>query len=330
MLPLNEETIIQAIQKTLPAVVNVKSVRVLRDRFFRVFPLEGQGSGVLFDSRGYVITNNHVIDGAEQVKVSLQDERNFDGEVIGTDPETDVAVVRITGEHLPVAELGDSDTLRVGQITIAIGNPFALDGGPTATAGVLSGVNRRVQADTGIMDLIQTDAAINPGNSGGPLVDSQGKVIGINTMVIPFARGIGFAIPVNIVKTIAEELIREGRIVRPWMGLSTLQITNALAQYYELPVQEGLLVVEVAADSPAETVGIDRGDLIVKVDNNPIKESQAFAKDVRSKSVGDSIKVEIIRDGRRGTIDITLAETPAPRIPSRKRLAPFPFNQEAT
>ena len=229
----------------------------------------------------------------------------------------------MAGDNFPVAELGDSDALRIGQITIAVGNPFGLLGGPTVTAGVLSAVNRKIQTERGVLELIQTDAAINPGNSGGPLVDSQGRVIGINTMIIPSARGIGFAIPVNLVKKISKELIQRGRVIRPWIGLTSTTITKSLAEHYGLPITEGLLTVEVAPSSPADAAGLESGDLIVEVDGEPIKETQEFVKRVRSKSIGDKVKLLIIRDGVHWTINVTLVEGPTPLIPSRHRSKTF-------
>lgn len=319
MLPVDEETIIRAVEKVVPAVVHISTVRVVRDQFFRVFPLEGQGSGVIIDPRGYIITNNHVIEGANRVQVSLPDGRSFEGDVVGMDPETDVAVIRINARDLPSVELGDSDALRIGQIAIAIGNPFGLAGGPTITAGVLGSVNRRIQTERGVMELIQTDAAINPGNSGGPLVDSHGRVIGINTMIIPFAHGIGFSIPVNIVKSIVEELIQSGRVVRPWIGLSVLTITRPLAEYYGLPAQEGLLVAGIVPGSPAEAVGLVPGDLIVEIEGKPVKESNEFVSSVRSRPIGDRVRLTIIRDGRRMTGELTLAQAPSPALLGERR-----------
>src|ERR671919_1213924 len=231
MIPVNEDLIVNAVQNVSKAVVNIASVRLVQDQLYRVFPVEGVGSGVIIDERCHVLTNNHVVDDAQTLKITLANGSVFDGKVIGTDETTDLAVVKLDStESLPFAKLGNSDDLKIGQIVIAIGNPFGLTGGPTVTAGIVSSLNRKIQFDKGILELIQTDAAINPGNSGGPLVDTNGQVIAINTAKMPYAHGIGFAVPVNTAKTILQELIKNGKVTRPWLGITTLKITNRIAR----------------------------------------------------------------------------------------------------
>ena len=196
---------------------------MLHDQLFRVFPVEGVGSGVIIDEKGYILTNNHVIDDAERLKVTLADGRVLKGKVAGTDEVTDLAVLKVESEDpLPAATLGDSDSLKAGQIVMAIGNPFGLTGGPAVTAGIVSSLDRSIQTRNGVLELIQTDAAINPGKSGGPLVDTKGEVVAINTANMPYAQGIGFAVPVNTAKKILQELIEKGKVARPWIGVASI------------------------------------------------------------------------------------------------------------
>ena len=222
MIPVNQDLIVNAVEKVSKSVVNIASVRTVHDQLFRVFPVEGVGSGVIIDERCHVLTNNHVVDEAQRLKITLTDGRMFNGKVIGTDETTDLAAIKLDStETLPFASLGNSDDLKIGQIVIAIGNPFGLTGGPTVTAGIVSSLNRKIQFEKGVLELIQTDAAINPGNSGGPLVNTEGEVIAINTAKMPYAHGIGFAVPTNIAKTVMTDLIRNGRVInRPWIGIS--------------------------------------------------------------------------------------------------------------
>src|SRR5208282_4799107 len=209
MLAVNENDVIAAVQKISPAVVSVATLRILRENMFGAIPVRGMGSGIIFDSNGGILTNHHIVEDAEKVEVLTPDGKKFHGEVLGSDAMSDVAVVRVDGENLPAVKLGDSDKLKVGQISIAIGNPYGfMLPGPAATVGVISALKRHIHVEGHMYeDLIQTDASINPGNSGGPLVDSSGMVVGVNTANIPFAQGIGFAIPINAAKRIAKEII---------------------------------------------------------------------------------------------------------------------------
>src|SRR6266480_887502 len=269
MIPVNQDLIVNAVEKVSKSVVNIANVRTVHDQLFRVFPVEGVGSGVIINERCHVLTNNHVVDEAQRLKITLADGRMFNGKVMGTDEMTDLAVVRLDStETLPFAELGNSDELKIGQIVIAIGNPFGLTGGPTVTAGIVSSLNRKIQFDKGILELIQTDAAINPGNSDGPLINTKGEVIAINTAKMPYANGIGFAVPTNIAKSVMTELIQNGRVInRPWIGISYVKITRQLAQYYGLPTKEGVLIAQVEANSPADDAGLRKGDIIEAVDS---------------------------------------------------------------
>src|SRR5438094_10550397 len=203
MIPVNEDLIVNAVESAGKAVVNIATVRTIYDQLFRVFPVEGVGSGVIINEKCHVLTNNHVVDEAQKLKITLTDGNIFDGKVMGIDETTDLAVVKLDStETLPFAALGNSDDLKIGQIVIAIGNPFGLTGGPTVTAGIVSSLNRKIQFEKGVLELIQTDAPINPGNSGGPLVNTRGEVIAVNTAKMPYAHGIGFAVPIIIANTV--------------------------------------------------------------------------------------------------------------------------------
>jgi S1-C subfamily serine protease len=238
VIPVGGDLIISAVEKISKSTVNIASVRMVQDQLFRVFPIEGVGSGVIIDENGHILTNNHVIDDAHQLKITLTDGRVLNGKVIGKDEITDLAIVKLdsfsdssnNNNNLPYAQLGNSDNLKIGQIVIAIGNPFGLAGGPTVTAGIVSSLSRNLQFESGILELIQTDAAINPGNSGGPLVNTNGEVIAINTAKMPYAHGIGFAVPINTAKLIRRDLIENGRVItRPWIGIAFIKITRQLA-----------------------------------------------------------------------------------------------------
>ena len=317
MIPINEETIINALEKVSKNVVNIASVRMVTDQLFRVFPVEGVGSGIIIDNQGHILTNYHVVDHARRLKVTLNDGKTFNAKVIGTDKLTDLAVLQIENhdnnnvfDFIPSIEFGNSDILRVGQIVIAIGNPFGLTGGPTVTTGIISSLNRNIEFEEGILELVQTDAAINPGNSGGPLVNTNGEVIAINTAKIPYAHGIGFAVPVNTAKTILQELIKYGKVNRPWLGVSTINITNRIARYYRLPTNEGALVVKVEEYSPAADAGIRPGDIIEEVDERRIEEITDLSSRIKKKKAKENTLLSLNRYGRRFNISVTLENQP--------------------
>jgi serine protease Do len=285
---------------------------MVKDQLLRIFPVEGVGSGVIIDKKGHILTNYHVIDKADKLKITTTDGNFFDGFVIGTDKLTDLAIMRIESkEAFSFAELGNSENLKIGQIVIAIGNPFGLPGGPTVTAGIISSLNRNLQFENGVMELIQTDAAINPGNSGGPLIDTNGKVIGINTAKIPYAQGMGFAIPINVVKTIQLDLIEKGQVTnRPWMGISTIKITRQLARYYGLPTREGVLITEVQKNSPAGFADLRKGDIIESLDGKRIIDPMQISSNIRKKNVKDKVTVRINRYGKQFDREIQLLAQP--------------------
>ncbi len=324
MISINEDTLISAVEKVTKNVVNIASVRMVTDELLRIFPIEGVGSGILIDNQGHILTNYHVVDHARRLKVTIYDGKTFNAKVIGTDKLTDLAVLKIEFDSnninnntninrldtIPSAELGDSDSLRVGQIAIAVGNPFGLTGGPTVTTGIISSLNRNIEFEDGILELVQTDAAINPGNSGGPLVNTNGEIIAINTAKIPYAHGIGFAVPVNTAKTILQELIQYGKVNRPWLGVSTIKITSRIASYYRLPTNEGALVVKVEEYSPAADAGIRQGDIIEEIDEKRIEEITELSSRIKKKKVNEKTLLSVNRYGRRFDISVTLENQP--------------------
>lgn len=312
MIPVDENVLTGAVEKAGKSVVNIASVRMMHDQLFRVFPVEGVGSGVIIDDRGHILTNNHVIDDAERLKVTTADGRVLKGRVVGSDETTDLAVIKVeSDEPLPHAQLGDSSTLKVGQIVLAIGNPFGLTGGPAVTAGIVSSLKRSIQARTGVLELVQTDAAINPGNSGGPLVNTKGEVIAINTANMPYAQGIGFAVPVNAAKEILNELVESGRVSRPWIGVASIKVTPQVARHFGLPPRaEGALVAGVEPYSPADDAGLRRGDIIEEIDGSRIEDPSQVAAYVRKKKVDDRLSVTVNRYGRQFQVGVQVDRRP--------------------
>ena len=304
---MSEESIVNAVEKVNKSVVNIASVRMMQDQLFRVFPVQGVGSGIIIDDKGHILTNNHVIDGTDRLRVTLGDSKQVSAKVVGTDDETDLAVVR--AEPLEInstdavkfqpVNLGNSEELKVGQIVMAVGNPFGLTGGPTVTAGIISSLNRNVQFENGILELVQTDAAINPGNSGGPLINTKGEVVAINTAKIPYGQGIGFAVPINTVKSILNDLIENGHVTRPWLGISTVKLNPRIASFYRLPIVRGALIVNVEPYSPADNAGLRRGDIIEEIDGNKIESPSQISSYIRKKKmVNDRVTVIVNRYGR--------------------------------
>ncbi len=311
MIPVPEDVLVNAVEKVGKSVVNIASVRMLQDQLFRVFPVEGVGSGVVIDEKGYMLTNNHVIEDAERLKVTLSDGRVLRGRVVGNDDMTDLAVIKVEAEQpLPAAELGNSDDLKAGQIVMAIGNPFGLTGGPAVTAGIVSSLNRSIQASSSVLELIQTDAAINPGNSGGPLINTKGEVIAINTANMPYAQGIGFAVPINTAKSILKELMEKGRVTRPWIGVASMKVTPQLARYYGLPAREGALIAKVEPYSPADDAGLRKGDIIEGIDGSRVEDPSQIASHVRKKQVNDQLTLTVNRYGRQLQVPIQVDERP--------------------
>jgi Do/DeqQ family serine protease len=318
-------------QEVLPAVVSVDTKRTIRRstdpfdemfrRFFgrprsdeepdyREFEVPGSASGFIFDEEGHILTNNHVVRGASEIEVTLSDGREFDATIVGQDPNTDVAVIKIEGERLPTVRLGDSDGLMVGDWAIAIGNPLDLEG--TVTVGVISAMGR---VDLNIaggaplyQDFIQTDASINFGNSGGPLVNIDGEVIGVNTAINASASGIGFAIPINLAESVAQALIAEGKVVRGFLGVRPQEITLDLAEARNLDSTEGVIIASVEPETPASKAGIEPGDVVTEFAGVRITDVPQFRRIVAGVMPGEEVRVTLIRDGRSMTLTAELEE----------------------
>jgi serine protease Do len=307
---MSEDKLLDLIDKVSKAVVNVNTLQILRDVFNRRLPLRGMGSGFIVDSDGLVVTNYHVVEKANKIGVALHDGTIIEGRQRSYCSGIDVATIKIEADNLSVVELGDSDKLRVGQTVYALGNPFGLEGGPTVTSGVISALNREI-GDSGVVlhNLVQTDAAINPGNSGGPLIDLNGRVVAINTAIIPYAQGIGFAVPINAVKECIEKTRESGgEYYRPWIGIQGIALTRRIADYYNLAVDRGVLVSSVVDDGPAFSAGIESGDVIVSVDDDPVTGIEELRTILDHKKVGESIKVMVVRDSGRGYVDVIVSK----------------------
>lgn len=280
------------------------------ERYNKIVPMHGKGSGFIVDRNGHILTNNHVVSGADKITVTMMDGRRLDAELVGSDATFDLAVIKVKERDLPFLQLGDSDKAQVGEWVVAIGNPHGFE--HTVTAGIISGKNRTVQAaDVNFSGFMQTDAAINPGNSGGPLIDLDGSVVGINTAIVPYAQGIGFAVPVNMAKQIMSDLIEHGSVRRGWIGVSLQTLTPVFAETYGVPTSEGAIVADIVAGSPSERAGFRRGDVITAVDGEAVKNSQDVVLKISAKLAGDKVRVDIYRDGRKRAIDITLGERPS-------------------
>ena len=310
---------------TKPAVVQITSQQATVDGLGRASNRTGVGSGVIYDPSGLILTNNHVVEGARTLLVSLPDGRSYPGTLRGGDSQMDLAVIRIeaeSGEELPVAQLGDSEALAVGDGVVAIGNALALPGGPTVTAGVVSALGRAIQEPSerpgepgpDLYDLIQTDAAINPGNSGGPLLNMAGEVVGINTLGAGgdgTVQGIGFAIAINAARPIADQLATGGRVAHPFLGIGYGLLTPALAAELAVPIKQGVVVGQVVADSPASRAGLRQRDVIVTVDDQPIVDETTLGRALNRHQPGDQVLLVVVRGSERLSLEATLAERPA-------------------
>jgi serine protease Do len=325
--------IVEAVQ---PAVVNIATVRTeklsdsqmspfLDDPFFRKFfgdqfkhreqPKQRKaaslGSGVIVSPDGYILTNNHVIKNADKIKVLLSDKTEFTGKVIGTDPKTDLAVIKIDAENLTTIPMGNSDNLKVGEFVLAVGNPYGLN--QTITMGIVSAVGRANVGIADYEDFIQTDAAINPGNSGGALVNVKGEIVGINTAIFSTSggyQGIGFAIPSNMVKAVMNSLIEKGKVIRGWLGVSIQGITPELAEQFELKKDYGTLVADVVENSPAEKAGLMRGDVIIEFNGKEVDEPYQLRNIVASTHPGAEMEMKVIRDGEIETLTVIIGDLP--------------------
>ena len=307
----DEKNVLDIIEKASKSVVNISTIKLVHDMFYQAVPVAGMGSGTIIDPNGLILTNNHVVGGADKISVTLWNNEVLEGTIVGSCAIHDIAVVKVNRENLQAAELGDSDKLRVGQAVYAIGNPFGLAGGPSVTSGVISAINRTIESQRGLIEnLVQTDAAINPGNSGGPLVDLEGKIVAISTAIIPFAQGIGFAIPINSAKQCTDGIVNEGIARRPWLGIIGLSITEEIARYYGLPVNHGVLVTKVAEGSPAKDAEMADGDIILEIDNLETKRIEDLVNEIHKRKIGDKIKIFALRNGREHFFELKLSETP--------------------
>jgi S1-C subfamily serine protease len=290
-----------------PAVVSVRTRSLDVNAFLEPVPSEGAGTGVVIGAGGVIVTNNHVVEGAQQIQVVLATGDTLSAVVLGRDPELDIAVLKVDRSGLPVADLGDSADLQVGDDVIAIGNALALPGGPTVTRGIISALDRTI-ANSGVRleNMIQIDAAINPGNSGGPLVNSRGEVVGINRAIIADAQNIGFAIAIDAVKPAIADL-REGRVVtRPFLGVNTLTVNERTAQQFGIDVETGAYVLEVTPGSSAELAGIQRGDVIVRIGNTRVDDADDVASAIRDREPGEEVTIAIVRGGDRRNVRAVL------------------------
>lgn len=324
------------VKKTQPAVVSIASTKVVKvnsgdeglppifdDPQFRQFfgqrgqgrpqqqREQGLGSGVIVSPDGYILTNNHVIEGASDIKVYLSDKRELKGSIVGTDPKTDIAIVKVEGKNLPTLPFADSAQVQVGDIALAIGNPFGI--GQTVTMGIISATGRGNLGIEDYEDFIQTDAAINPGNSGGALINPNGQLIGINTAILSRAggnQGVGFAVPANLARTVMNQLLKNGKVVRGYMGVIIQPVTPEIAKAFNLPDAHGALVGEVTADSPATKAGVAQGDVITELNGERVDDSRELRLKVSQLAPGSAIKLKLIRDGNPRDVNLTLGELP--------------------
>ena len=325
----------EIVKKAQPAVVNISTTQVVKqrglpfggqhgfqmpdyfERFFgqqipREYKNKGLGTGFIISQEGYILTNNHVVEKAEEILVKLNDDREFEAKIIGTDPKTDIALIKIDSKKdLPFIEFGDSSKLQIGDWVLAIGNPFGLE--HTVTAGIISAKGRKEVnpgGRQGYYNFIQTDASINPGNSGGPLRDLEGHVIGINTAINAAGQGIGFAIPVNMAKKLLPQLKSKGKVTRSWIGIRIQKITDELAKSFGMKETRGALVSEVVENGPADKAGIKSGDVILEFDGEPVKNSNDLPWLASMAGVGKKVNIKVYRDGYVKTLSIKLGEMP--------------------
>ena len=334
-----QQAFVNLVKGATPSVVNISTVskKKLVQPFLELSPFfddffggrqrpqyrreNSLGSGFIINPEGYIITNDHVVRDAESIQVKLSDERVYNARVVGSDPKSDIAVIRIEAkEKLPTAVLGDSDKLQVGQWAVAIGNPFGLD--RTVTVGVISATGRSNMGIETYENFIQTDASINPGKSGGPLLNVFGEVIGINTAIVAAGQGIGFAIPINMAKQVVSQLISKGNVTRGWLGVSIQPVTEEVAQSFGLKKAQGALISDVMVGSPAERAGIKQGDVITRFDGKEIKDPRQLQLVVAETPIGKQVQVELFRDGRTQTVALAIGSADTAAATKPKSTAP--------
>jgi S1-C subfamily serine protease len=292
-------TVPAIVSRALPAVVSIITRQIEQDQFNQPVPTRGLGSGFIVDARGYILTNNHVVEGATDIKVTLTDGRSFRAALLGADRFSDLAVLKIEGAKLPVLRLGDSRKLTAGETVIAIGNPLWLEGGPTVTVGVVSALGRSMEEEDlpVLHNLIQTDAAINPGNSGGPLLNLRGQAIGINTAVIASAHGIGFAIAADTAKPVLRVLMTSGRIVRSSIGVRAVSVTPQVAYANDLPLERGALIISAEPGGPAAAAGFQSKDVVVAIGEKPVTDLHHLHELLLQHKIGEPVDVTVWRNG---------------------------------
>ncbi len=307
------QIVVDAAEKVSPSVVCIVNTQTAYDFFGREYLRDTSGSGVILTEDGYIVTNNHVVSGtSRKLTVFLSDGTSKSAQIVGTDPATDLAVIKIEGANLPTAVFGDSDALRPGQLAIAIGNPLGIEFNRSVTAGVISGLDRVLSVGDSYMRLIQTDAVINPGNSGGPLINGNGEVIGLNSVKlnVTAVEGMGFAIPSNQVKRIVEELIETGKVRRAYLGISFLDKTEVSLYLPNVKIDQGVYVYEVVSGGPAAKAGIREGDVIIEFDGRKVNDAGSLIAYLAEKSPGAAVVVKFQRQGQTREVEVVLGEAP--------------------
>jgi serine protease Do len=288
-----EKKMVEVVDEVVPSVVSVSTTRLARTQLSRVVPVKGQGSGVILSDTGFIVTNAHVIEDARDVDVTLHDGRNFKAVVVGESKVRDLAILKIDAEGITPIEMGNSESLKVGQFAIAVGNPLGL--GSTVTFGMVSAIDRTIQSERSFLEgLIQTSAQINPGNSGGALVDSHGRLIGVPTAMIPWSQGIGFAIAVDTLKGVYNELVETGTVQTPWMGIVGVTLNKGIATHYDLQVEKGAMLVEVP-NGPSRNTGLQPGDVIIAIDDEDITGMEDLRRIIIRSKVGAKLRVRFQR-----------------------------------